>query len=287
MTSLAFTNKSVITSSTLLVDSRHRDSSDVKTASSYVVKFPAIDEVVALTFVSSEIPNTEWNVPSTQSRVDFTYSGTDYSITLTSGTYTAADLADELTTKMNTAVGSSVFTVAYSSVTKKFTVTSSAAAFSLLFATGTYASTSARIQLGFSAADTASATTATSDLVVNLLGTEYVLICARNLGRVISSGASSDILAKIVFDVPPANVAYNTYVTDTVRFNPPLPHLDKLEIRVQKPDGTLYDFNGFDHSFSLRVWHLTEPREFRGTKVIGSTINTPGVGRGIDEGVFN
>jgi len=75
---------------------------------------------------------------------------TPLTATLASGSYTPADLAVEIKTKLDVA-GANTYTVSYNSLSKKFTLLSDLGAgiFSLLFVTGSLTSTSAHILLGY------------------------------------------------------------------------------------------------------------------------------------------
>lgn len=284
-------NPVVVDTKLLSIDSRDRENASTTSQNSYRVRFDGVEQVIAMQLISSSIPNTEYSVNSTNNKVDFYNGSTTYNITLTAGTYTAADLADELNTQMNTAVGTGfgvTYTVSYDSTTKKFTVSNVLpGSHQFLFATGANAANSAAQPLGFSAADTTLAATTTSDQQVNLLGEPFVYMRLIGIGNLLTSSSTSEAFAKIEFSVPPANVAYNQHVAEVRRFSPPLPSLDHLDVRFEKLDGTLYDFNEFDHSYTIRLWYLTGPREPVGVTIVGSTIGTPGVGRGIDEGVYS
>jgi hypothetical protein len=90
---------------------------------------------------------------------------TELTATLTSGSYTPADLATEIDTQL-TAAGASAYTITYSAVTKKFTLASDRAGgggtFKLLCQSGTNQATSAWDTIGFDVEDQADAASHTS-----------------------------------------------------------------------------------------------------------------------------
>lgn len=99
-----------------------------------------------------------WNiVTGFNDYIDFN-NGTDRNALLTAGNYATGDLfAAQIQTAMAAAYGTGTWTVTYSSSTHKFTITHSATAFSLEFATGTNATRTACKELGFTNADVVSA----------------------------------------------------------------------------------------------------------------------------------
>lgn len=116
-------------------------------------------------------------------KIDFTEDGgAEVTATLTAGTYkaglTSADagtICALIKTQMEAVNGASTYTVAFSTTTKKFTITKSSGAFVLKWATGTNAATAADTLLGF-AADTASAIAATSATAVEIVYVHSITI---------------------------------------------------------------------------------------------------------------
>lgn len=94
--------------------------------------------------------------------------------TLAAGSYpvgassaTAGTFCALVKAALEAANGADTYTVAYSTSTRKFTITKSAGVFVLQWKTGASAAASARALLGFNDADTASAIAATSDVAVS------------------------------------------------------------------------------------------------------------------------
>lgn len=141
----------------------------------YVGASVAVGEYAAFK-LDYEIVPTHLYVDSTNNKLDYvevagTGAGT-YAVTLTSGSYTPDALATEVKTQLDS-LGNDTWTVTYSSVTKKFTITSdltgSGTSVSLLGATGTNASTSALPLLGFDDLDYTTLATYTSTYPVGAI----------------------------------------------------------------------------------------------------------------------
>ena len=71
-----------------------------------------------------------------------------------------------------------------------------------------------------------------------------------------NTGLVNDIFAKIQIDCPPDNYLYNTYINTPKIFDDPVDSLEELEFRFYNYDGTLVNFNGAEHSFSLKITEL-------------------------------
>lgn len=117
-------------------------------------------------FSSASIPRTWYTCDSTNNRIYFNENATDKTASITPGNYTTTSLATAVETALNNASsGFANFSVAFSSATHKYTITSDQT-FSLKFASNTLYS--AHELLGFSATDTSPGTTATSQNIANL-----------------------------------------------------------------------------------------------------------------------
>lgn len=97
---------------------------------------------------------------------------------------------------------------------------------------------------------------------VVLVGPPYILIVCPELAHVTGRGVVKDIFYKINLRDNSRNsgsddrilpMAYDTFVDTPVYYNEPLRQLDKLTLSFVTPDGVLYDFNGVDHSFVLKI----------------------------------
>lgn len=249
----------------LTVDSRSRNLT-TDTPSKYVVDLPTpIANVKKVRLLSTEITNSQYTVNANNNKIDLvdvTGGNIVYAVTLTPGTYTATDLATEINLRMNAALGALpnvIFTVTYNTVTSKLAITRvdvPGNTFSLLFATGANYTKSARVVMGFNATDLVAVTAATSSNIVNLSGESWVYMKIRGLGSITTIENLSDIFAKVIWNVPPRYVCYDSFQSNPIYFNPSLSFLRRLDVEFRQADGTLYDFNNVEHSYTLEIFTL-------------------------------
>ena len=88
-------------------------------------------------------------------------------------------------------------------------------------------------------------------------GSSYILVECTELATMSSIGPIKDIFAKILLSGLPGKALYNTYVCVPKVFYEPIPELSSLEFTFYSPDGTLFDFNGINHSFTLEITTIT------------------------------
>jgi len=88
---------------------------------------------------------------------------------------------------------------------------------------------------------------------LQLSGGNYVYMVAEPLEAYRSTGAIPKAFAKILLCDLPDKVLFNSYVNMPAIYDNPLNELYQLQIAFYSVDGTLYDFNGVDHSFTLEI----------------------------------
>jgi len=104
-------------------------------------------------------------IDATNNKLDFDEGGGELTATISSDTYTPAEIATEIKTQLDSA-GGDTYTVSYASGTGKFTIATDGDPLSLLWDSGTNTLVSVGASIGFSlAADDTSALTYTSDTV--------------------------------------------------------------------------------------------------------------------------
>lgn len=87
---------------------------------------------------------------------------------------------------------------------------------------------------------------------IKLSGYDYILMSIEELNTTTNLGTSTvpKYFAKINLAGLPGKILYDTFVpTSTMTYDPIA--IDKLTIKFYAPDGSLFDFNGVDHSFVL------------------------------------
>jgi hypothetical protein len=91
---------------------------------------------------------------------------------------------------------------------------------------------------------------------VSLEGENYVfmVIPTLNEGTLTSSSGLDNIFAKILLSEPPNTLMFNTFLSNAkVYEDTPLSTLNEIEFVIKNNDGTMYNFNEIDYSFSLEI----------------------------------
>ena len=234
--------------------------------SSYKIRFPALKNVKMLRLVSTEIANTEYVINHKTRWIDWldSVTGLTYSTPLSLGTYSATLLADQINTQMNASLGLGFgvgITVTYNIVTQKMVITRLApgTTIALLWKTGVHGSdnlkSSAALVLGWaSGSDTGVLATQTSPNLVNLVGDSYANMIIRGYPSLTTAGGSNDIFARIVWQNLPRNWNFNTFVNNAIIYPTPVNTIDNFEVQFLSYDLQLYDFNCYEHSYSIEFF---------------------------------
>ena len=96
-----------------------------------------------------------------------------------------------------------------------------------------------------------------SNDAVQLAGSSYIIVECTQLATMSSIGPIKDIFCKILLSGIPGKVLYNTYICVPKIFYEPIPELASLDFAFYSPDGSLFDFNGINHSFTLEITTVT------------------------------
>jgi hypothetical protein len=91
---------------------------------------------------------------------------------------------------------------------------------------------------------------------VTLEGENYVFMVVPTLneGTLTSSSGLESIFAKILLSEPPNTLMFNTFLSNAkVYEETPLATLNEIEFQIRNNDGTIYNFNDIDYSFSLEI----------------------------------
>jgi hypothetical protein len=169
-------------------------------------------------------------IDSYNNKIDFTEGGGELTATLTAGTYTPTTLCTEIDTRM-TAAGAQAYTVAFNSITRKFTIAQGGATFTMKFATGTNAHISASEILGYECLDYSGALTYTSPYALS-----GVLRITKPLSTYQDSSLYSDNAkeaSKIFFS--DANAFMRDYPLSRIQGGMP----DRFTISEQRSNGLL------------------------------------------------
>jgi hypothetical protein len=220
--------------------------------------------------ISMELTNSQYVINHKNRYIDFLDSGvlpvppaTCHVAPLSVGTYTSTTLANEINTQLNTAVGVGFgvnYSVAYSSTTQKFTITRlGGPTTQFLFKTGPHGSDglnqSCAAVIGFvPTLDTVTATALTSPNLVNLAGENSVYMVMKGYPAIVTGGAIQDAFAKIILNVVPRNVVFNSFAANSLIFTNPVDVIDNFEVKIVEQSGSLYDFFNVDYSFAIEAF---------------------------------
>lgn len=95
---------------------------------------------------------------------------------------------------------------------------------------------------------------------IHLSGDDYILMVIKQLYKdtMHTNGPVSNVYTKILLTDSPGKILFNTYVPVNGKFSEPINNIDELDFEFYSPDGTLYDFSGLDHSFTLEITTIIE-----------------------------
>lgn len=239
-----------------LVDSRNRTAGS-PSSSDFVVPLPVpIKRVRSVALNSLFLPNTVFNIDSTNYTLPVKISGTTYTATLAPGNYTPSALATAVAAQLSSAAAGAgvTFTCSYSTTTFKMTVTVSAGSFQLLFST----SGSPWREMGFTNSDTTSAGSATGPNVVQLDLPAFLLIdvqefpCPTNfIGSTL--GTTAPFYAPLSSNGGDISVYRRSDFPQRLEFCSPLMGMAQLTVRLRGSDGVIRSLNGADFSFLLEI----------------------------------
>lgn len=253
------------------VDSRFRENPTMTDPNLYRFTLPTtVRNIKVARLLTTEIPNTQYVVNESNKYVDFfhkfdaAYPEPEQTVTavLEEGTYSATEFATELNKAMNWAVKlggvgfapDARYTVVYNSILQKFVISRPIGLFRFLWLNGAHTKNSAYELMGFDKTyDTAEASIHQSPFIINLAGENLVYLCIAGMAAV-QAPHTSNVFAKIIWDQPPRATCFDSFASNPVVFKEPLDRLDRLDIEFRQPDGSLYDFNNSEHSFTIELY---------------------------------
>ena len=88
---------------------------------------------------------------------------------------------------------------------------------------------------------------------INLQGENYSFLCCPQLSTMMNTGDVRNIFARVILDQSPGSMVFS-YLSNPKTFDKvPLDKLDELEFSMLNHNGTLYEFNDLDYSFTLQI----------------------------------
>lgn len=233
-------------SNLLLINSKERESSSTSSSDFHIeLKKPIQGCYVYL--ISAHIPNTFYNITSSNNKIRWSYGATptSTSATIPDGAYAADDLASQLQTLMDADVGdTNTYSVSYDSTTFKFTFSRASGSndFRLDFSN----SDTPYYILGFANSNTAlDANDKTSSSVANLHPYQHIFIHIDEFkdDLIIPINTTSGNIQEIYLN--------NSYTQTTeLRYNNYLRH---LHVKLQDQNHNDISLNGADFSILLGI----------------------------------
>jgi hypothetical protein len=111
---------------------------------------------------------------------------------------------------------------------------------------------------------------------LQMSGFNYIIMVADPIQTYFSIGPIRNAFAKIILCDSPGRVLYNTFVSMYHTFDTPLAELHNLTISFYNPDGTLFDFNGIDHSMTAEIVYVRDIPDQSGLSAnTGKNYSTP------------
>jgi len=103
--------------------------------------------------------------------------------------------------------------------------------------------------------------------VIQLFGHNYILMCCTAFkgNESLSTNNISGVFAKLLLSDSPGSILFNQYIQLAEVLSKPIKTLSELEFKFFSPSGSLYEFNGIDHSFTLEIYE--ESTEISGTNI--------------------
>lgn len=257
----------------LSVDSRQRsDAYPSPSQYKYFLNKGVYKNVVSVKLMEACIPKTDYVVNTSNNTIYFEETdGITQSTTIPVGNYADINAIMTAVVAAMNAIGGSTYTFTVDTLTGKVTVTSNGAGgggvFNFLFANGTmdtgaglmtmYKSNSIGQILGYPPTNLTGALSYSAPWVPDLTGDCFVLLFIEEFQKLDSSSSTMEnAFAKIPMDT---QFGENQEFSDGREFenikyfSPPIGKLGQLNISFRRYDGSLYDFNGRNHSFLLEI----------------------------------
>ena len=96
---------------------------------------------------------------------------------------------------------------------------------------------------------------------INLQGENYAFLCCPQLSTMMNTGNVKDIFARITLDESPGTMVFSFLSNPKVFNSTPLNLLSELEFSILNHDGTEYEFNDLDYSFTLEITEVIDITE--------------------------
>lgn len=88
---------------------------------------------------------------------------------------------------------------------------------------------------------------------INLQGENYAFLCCPQLSTMMNTGKVKNVFARITLDQSPGSMVFSYLSNPKIFDTTPLNQLNDLEFSILNYDGTEYEFNDLDYSFTLQI----------------------------------
>ncbi len=89
---------------------------------------------------------------------------------------------------------------------------------------------------------------------INLNGDNYILMTNPLVKNTVDTGNINGVFAKLLLAGLPGYILFNQYIQLGDEFIENIQTLSELQFSFYTPDGSLYSFNGIDHSFTIEIY---------------------------------
>jgi len=260
-----------------VVDSRDRDESVYPDPNSYRIRTPEYKDVVSISLEDAQIPITGYVINENNNML---YFQEEMDITqiaeIPIGNYDSDELATAIEDALNaTSANGITYSVVNDTLTSKYIITSGAVLpfiFNLLFFGGLesfssvnepnknseaiYIDNSMGPVIGFDKKNYTGSLSYSSKFVYNLAGEKYIIMYIEEADMIEANQSSIHRgFAKITLNAPFGSIKFydNKDRIYEKFFSPTIGKLSNLTIKFRTYNGDLYNFNGQDHSFTLKI----------------------------------
>lgn len=210
----------------------------------YTFNFPkAIENITNIQVKDIRLTNTRYTIDQYNNQLRFSCLSVNYVITIPSGLYSIQNLTTTIKNLMNTAVGTTLFTVTYSSLTSKVTISTENTNFNLYFSKAG----SCYKRLGFKKQDYTGNKTYTAENIYNMspimLNVRSSIAVSLSRETVLNNSIASDFLASKPIDTGFKSVINTEIYSEALKFSSPQT-IRSMNFSFFDEDNVPFDTNG-------------------------------------------